>query len=386
VLQVHHDAEQGVIDAAYRCLSKLFHPDLNPDPKAAERMKEINAAYEAIGDAAARKAYHRRWMGKNAWKTLSEWGGTGWRVTESKEAYSAFEMLDAFFRDVLSERWEDAYGRLTEADKARVSLADFLEWRAAVRAVYLLGNYHISYFRRYDDCRYEGETYPRAYHFIARVTELQQLSGRITESSSHKYVALDGGVLRVCLGAKDLGKAAAEYRRLAAMAADGGAKEPLLRAAARLDPGTGALAREAWLEEAERERRRTLRYGGAFCMGAITFAPGLRGDGELQGDDSLEMNMAYAARFVSERVRDTDVLGRGSDLALVLLLPETKPGRGKKAMEKVVSLLRDDPHISENFPCEVSAAIMPCGEDVGEDLEALLKQLGIERAERPGMG
>jgi DnaJ-class molecular chaperone len=54
VLQVHHDAEKDVIDAAYKCLSKMYHPDLNRTPAAAERMKEINIAYQVVGSEALR--------------------------------------------------------------------------------------------------------------------------------------------------------------------------------------------------------------------------------------------------------------------------------------------------------------------------------------------
>lgn len=49
VLGVSHDASDDEIKAAYRNLAKKYHPDLNPgDAAAAERMNEINAAYDQI--------------------------------------------------------------------------------------------------------------------------------------------------------------------------------------------------------------------------------------------------------------------------------------------------------------------------------------------------
>ena len=51
ILQVHQDAEQDMIDAAYRCLSKLYHPDVNSSVTSVEQMKAINIAYSVIGDA-----------------------------------------------------------------------------------------------------------------------------------------------------------------------------------------------------------------------------------------------------------------------------------------------------------------------------------------------
>lgn len=49
VLGVSPDASDDEIKAAYRRLAKKYHPDLNPGNKAAaEKMNEINAAYEQI--------------------------------------------------------------------------------------------------------------------------------------------------------------------------------------------------------------------------------------------------------------------------------------------------------------------------------------------------
>jgi curved DNA-binding protein CbpA len=57
VLQVDSEAEDEVIQAAYRRLARKYHPDLASTPEAATRMSAINAAWELIGDPAARAAF-----------------------------------------------------------------------------------------------------------------------------------------------------------------------------------------------------------------------------------------------------------------------------------------------------------------------------------------
>jgi curved DNA-binding protein CbpA len=382
ILQVHHDAEKDVIDAAYKCLSKMYHPDLNRAPLAAERMKEINAAYHVIGNEALRKEYHKDWMRKNAWKTLSERETVGWRAAENKEAHDAYGMLDSFFRETMNEKWEDAYNRLTRSDRARVDFKAFFEWKQAVHAVYRLGNYHISYFRKYNNCRYGNQAYSKIYHFIVRVTELQQVTGRIVESSSHKYVANDNGALRVCLGTGDLKPVTEKFLKLARMIPKTVSDDVYVKAISKIDVGTGVLTREGWIDEAERELHRSKRYGNLLCFGVFGFAPRLSADGALHGEETLEKNIAYISEFLSENIRKTDVLGRCSDLAIALLFPETKPRDGKRALEKLAELLRDDSYIKANFPCQISAAVRKPAANAGveETLNALLEKVGVRAA------
>ena len=57
VLQVDPEAEDEVIQAAYRRLARKYHPDVASDPAAADRMAAINAAWAVLRDAAGRAAY-----------------------------------------------------------------------------------------------------------------------------------------------------------------------------------------------------------------------------------------------------------------------------------------------------------------------------------------
>lgn len=60
ILQVDAEAEDEVIQAAYRRLARKYHPDLATTPGAEARMAAINEAWELIGEPAARRAYDRK--------------------------------------------------------------------------------------------------------------------------------------------------------------------------------------------------------------------------------------------------------------------------------------------------------------------------------------
>lgn len=59
ILQVSQDADQDVLQAAYRALARRLHPDHSDDPTAGAQMAKLNAAWETLGDPERRAAYDR---------------------------------------------------------------------------------------------------------------------------------------------------------------------------------------------------------------------------------------------------------------------------------------------------------------------------------------
>ena len=59
VLGVSRDATADQIQQAFRTLARKYHPDVNKDPAAEDRFKEVNEAYHVLSDPETRKRYDR---------------------------------------------------------------------------------------------------------------------------------------------------------------------------------------------------------------------------------------------------------------------------------------------------------------------------------------
>jgi curved DNA-binding protein len=103
VLGVEKAATAEQIKKAYRKLAVKYHPDKNPDNKAAEdKFKEINEAYEVLGDEEKRKKYdqfgenykyYEQHGGRPEDYDWSQYGGGGQRRSQS---YGGGNMDDMF--------------------------------------------------------------------------------------------------------------------------------------------------------------------------------------------------------------------------------------------------------------------------------------------------
>ncbi len=83
-LGVSRDASQDEIRAAHRRLARQYHPDVNKEPGAEDRFKEVSEAYEVLRDVEKRERYDR--LGQN------------WRAGQDVSDSSGFEGFEGFGR------------------------------------------------------------------------------------------------------------------------------------------------------------------------------------------------------------------------------------------------------------------------------------------------
>ena len=96
ILSVDRNASDDAIKKAYRDLARRFHPDVNKEPGAEEKFKDIGEAYSVLGDPKKRSAYDKY--------------GDNWKYAEQLEQ----NPFDGFFRGHKSKEstigWDDIFG------------------------------------------------------------------------------------------------------------------------------------------------------------------------------------------------------------------------------------------------------------------------------------
>jgi curved DNA-binding protein len=108
-LGVPRDASAEDIRRAYRRLARQYHPDVNKEPGAEDRFKEISEAYEVLRDPEKRERYDR--LGAN-WRTAQDRGAGGFEETfRTANGSSSPFGGDPFAGDRFSDLFGSMFGR-----------------------------------------------------------------------------------------------------------------------------------------------------------------------------------------------------------------------------------------------------------------------------------
>lgn len=142
-LQVDQEADQEIIDMAYKKLSMKYHPDKNNSKKAHELMCVINEAYETLSNPTARQAYNRLLnLPQNFKKSTSNHNALIFE--KNKEAIQvASNYLKKYFEYIKNQNYSRAYQLIHPAHRKELSYSHFKKWQHMVSMVYEIKEFYI---------------------------------------------------------------------------------------------------------------------------------------------------------------------------------------------------------------------------------------------------
>lgn len=191
VLGVTRNASEDEINKAYRRLAKQYHPDLNPgNQEAADRMSEINAAYDAIKSGDADRVYQQQSQ------TYSN------PYTQSGFSYGPFNFYDftgfaqrqQSYSDLDRIRMMLSQGQYRTAldALAKVSVHDAEWYYLSAYANYYMGNRVTALEHAEKACKYEP--YNQEYHQLLNAIRsgrkaYRQRTYNYSSRSSHFFLS-----------------------------------------------------------------------------------------------------------------------------------------------------------------------------------------------------
>lgn len=343
ILQVHYDASPEVIHAAYKRLSRIYHPD-NGNSFNENRMSLINLAYETLKDSLGRNIYHKQWL--EHFTDRSSYVHPRTSSPSDTSSSSAQIVMEDFFFALKSKNWENAYYQLTQEDKAKILPDEFYDWKSAVDSCYEMQGYKIKYYKTYNNCYINDISYRLVMEFSVSITDLNRQTYELSTETLHKYAAFDGFLWKVCLGMNSLKQSILRFKLLANRKENFNPLDLYHNAVNHYDSLTGLLSEMGFYEEAGKEVARNKRYHNPFSLMALRV--------KCENSEQESLCLYNSAMIIKKYLRVNDIAGHLNNNFLICLLIETKKAGAEAAARKFVKLVNEFQNQSYQITAGVS--------------------------------
>lgn len=354
-LQVHPQAEQEVIEAAYKRLAKKYHPDVATEAgnHTGITMQLINQAYEVLKEPKLRTAYHREWQQTYAKVTHESTGSQQIPVQLQQSLMMATGIVNRYFEGIRTGDYEQAYELISKVDRGRISRDLFIQWQKAVRQIFALQT--VSVQPGLADLPLVGHRLNEGHvlRFVVMTVDYNSLMERLEQDAFERRVVKEQNTWRIQLGATDVEGSIRRFQGLSDLMATKANMKDYVDSYSKHDRIGGVHNKRGILEVIEREGLRYSRYGRRFSI--IMLGIGFK---KQLSDSELNTIGDYVAQALVRHCRELDSIGRWQDQVFMILMPETDLKgalmASQKLIKKLVSLCGSTTlKTTCSFPCAV---------------------------------
>lgn len=350
ILQVHNLAEPEVIESAYKRLVRKYHPDANGGKMAEEQMVKINQAYEVLSNPEKRYKYDIYWRSSYSKPGYSSSDRVKKNTDNSAETFAAKYVMNEYFKGISQSNFQLSYELITDLDKKRISMNDFIIWQGAVSRIFHLEEYDIKPCKTNEGIsisRMREYGFSTAVKFTVDVTEANIVMDMVEKSSFTKMCVLENNKWRVFLGYENLQPIINKFNSLSGLLTAKSVIDELVEKHSRTDALTGLLNKRGILERIEGEILRYNRYGNIFSlvMCRVVIKVSASPDIKLRAEEHA---MKTAGEMLVNTLRNLDIVGRYEDNIFLILLPETSGLSANKAVSRLNRELKDIVILYEN--------------------------------------
>lgn len=128
ILGVKRESTAAEIKSAYRKLARKFHPDINKSAEAEGKFKDLNEAYEVLGDKEKRQRYDSlgsNWQGGSDFTPPPGYESYNFNFNQGGQGFGGFDQMGGF-SDFFSSLFGDMMsGQRTSSRSSRSSRGGF---------------------------------------------------------------------------------------------------------------------------------------------------------------------------------------------------------------------------------------------------------------------
>jgi diguanylate cyclase (GGDEF)-like protein len=369
VLSVNQHAVRKDIEARYKQLCKVFHPDVNHSGDAEEQMKLINMAWEVLRDDGKRSAFHKEWEVRQR-ASLSAVKPQPRGTQPAQPTYTrparpvvvpedleARRAISDYFRGIMGGHYDAVYDLLSSRDRRNITQESFHRWQASVAKSYHIESFLVLSRKKYDAFPMGDMEYP-AERFSIEITERDINKNVVGRYKLVKFVVHEGDVWHVYLGYRDIEYVVEQFSLLAGSAGDFVARST--------DPLTGLPNRRGFLDKCRPEVYRSVRYGRECALGVVT----VHFSRDIADPDLHRRILQQTGFSLRAAARLIDIVGVLADHRFCVLLAETTEDEARRAAQRLARKVEGDILACFDTQIKLSINTLPYdGGDLAQTLE-----------------